>query len=49
LSGLKGKSGVPLVYVIRKNETVDQEFLLMVDELIVEAPLAGAVFQEDSR
>jgi hypothetical protein len=51
LSGLKGKSGVPLVYVIRKNETVqdDQEFLLMVDELIVEAPLAGAVFQEDTR
>jgi hypothetical protein len=44
LSGLKGKSGVPLVYVIRKNETVrdDQEFLSMVDELIAEAPLAGA-------
>jgi hypothetical protein len=35
LSGLKGKSGVPLVYVIHKNETVDQEFLLMVDELLL--------------
>jgi hypothetical protein len=51
LSGLKGRSGVPLVYVIHKNETVqdDQEFLSMVDELIAEAPLAGAVFQEDTR
>jgi hypothetical protein len=51
LSGLKGKSGVPLVYVIHKNETVqdDQEFLLTVDKLIAEAPLARAVFQGDLR
>jgi hypothetical protein len=51
LSGLKGKSGVPLVYVICKDEMVraDQEFLSMADELIAEVPLTGAVFQEDAR
>ncbi len=51
LSGLKGKSGVPLVYVIRKQEEIpdNAQFVSTVEELIAEAPLTGPVFLEDAK
>jgi len=47
LSSLKGKSGVPLIYVIRLELPEDHTYVSEEEGLLYEVPLTGAVFIAD--
>ena len=51
LAGQRGKSGVPLIYVIRKLLEVNEDYVFADDTeaLIFEAPLVGPTFVADNR
>ena len=49
LMGMKGASGIPLAYIVRKEVEEDYEFENEVEELIHQAPLEGVVFQTDNK
>ena len=48
LSGLKGTSGVPLTYIIRKELPVEHEFTSDTERLIHQAPHQGDVYNADN-
>ena len=49
LMTIKGASGIPLAYIVRKEVDEDYEFENEVEELIYQAPLDGVVFQTDNK
>lgn len=48
LGGIKGASGVPLNYVVRKSKPDDYEFADDDERLLYEVPLEGPVFEQDA-